>query len=179
MNRSFQVSQAFSILIIGIGIGWLAGLSISSVVGGIITSLLGIGAGIVTGLQTIRPQKGENQNGSKKQVVDARPAAILVLGIALSSPCGIMARTYHVFEPRQHQNSSERKPQDQGVLFAEYQDECEQILGLATMGNYKAFLEQLKASNIPVAKELVPKFQHEPGKLRQLVKIICQDREKK
>jgi hypothetical protein len=194
VKDSFQWSQALSILVIGIGIGWLAGLTVSPVVGGIITSLVGIGAGVVTGLHAVRSGKGENQSNSNGRHIDARPAALLVLGIALSAPCGIVARTYHVFEPLKYQavvgknqsSSGKTKQSDssmsdhyRGVLYGVYQSECEQLLSLAIMGNEKALIYRMKESTIPCAQDMVANFQDDPKTLVMLLKTICKYYESK
>jgi len=192
MNPVFQKTQSLSVLIIGLGIGWLAGLSVSAIVSSIITSLLGLGAGLVAGLQTIQRSKENNFRDRVERYFDARPAALLVLGIALAAPCGIMVRTYHVFEPSQSgvvinktQAGSleksllnellilKKEKQDQGVLFSQYEEECSLILSLATMGNYSAFMQELKRSKIPAAEEMVFKFQDDPESLEFFLKTIC------
>ncbi len=165
----------------GSGIGWLVGLSVSAVVGGVIASLLSIGAGIVSGLQAVQLGKGDTGNGGAHiYYVDARPAAMLILGIALAAPCGILARTHHVFEPHQSKLnppgqslSYDKQKQYAGVLFGIHREECAQVLDLAMMGNYKAFTEQLLVSDIPLAKEITSRFQGDPHTLARLVKIIC------
>jgi hypothetical protein len=177
MTRSTQWVQAVSVLVIGIGLGWLAGLSVSPVVGGIITSLLGIAAAVVTGLHAIRFDRGARQGDSSTPRVDARPAALLVLGIALAATLGILVRTHHLLEPRQPAGAveSSRNNQERGVLYGAYQDECNLVLGSATAGNYKAFITQLKASSIPCAREMVSQFQEDPLTLIPLIKTICRD----
>lgn len=96
MNTNHK-SQALWILIIGVGIGWLVGLSTSPIIAGIITSLIALGAGVVTGLQVIESKKEENVE-KEKHYINAKPLALLILGISLAAPCGILVRTYHVFE---------------------------------------------------------------------------------
>ena len=192
MKPVFQKSQGLWVLIIGLGIGWLAGLSVSAIVSTIITSLLGLGAGVVTGLQTIQHKNEDDLKYRIGQYVDAKPAAILVLGIALAAPCGIMIRTYHVFEPPQQgiiasvsQSDSldivtlsellklVKENQEKGVLFSHYEEECKQILSYATMKNYSVFVEELRDSNIPGAKEMVLKYQNDPETLEFFLRTIC------
>jgi len=177
MNTDHK-SQALWILIIGVGIGWLAGLSTSPIIAGIITSLIALGAGVVTGLQVIENKKEENAE-KEKHYINAKPLALLILGIALAAPCGILARTYHVFEPSpiiSKQIETKNSSQNQGVLFGNYESECTQILNLATIGNNKAFLEKLKQSNLPQSEEMVNKFGNEPQTLEYFLRIICQNK---
>jgi hypothetical protein len=87
-------------LLIGTGVGWLMGLSVSPVVTAVVTSLLGIVAGIVTSLKTIKENTADATPLNLRHVgVDARPAALLVIGIALAVPGGIVTRTHHLLEP--------------------------------------------------------------------------------
>ena len=72
--------QLIAILMIGLGIGWLAGLSVSPVVGTVLASLLGVAGGIVAAARSL---PAEASAASFLSGVDARPAAVLVLGIAL------------------------------------------------------------------------------------------------
>jgi hypothetical protein len=188
--HQFKWSQVLSIFLIGAGIGWLAGLSVSPVVAGIITSLLGIVTGIVTGLQSFQYVKNETPSLPKKFIIDARPAAILVISIALFAPIGILARTYHVLEPSQMHseddgnrqsngidaytsNGANRSSQDQGVLFGVYQSECRQLLSLATMGNNKALITELNRSEIPTIINLTSEFKNEPETLHRVINSVC------
>ncbi len=180
MNQNPKL-QTLSILVIGLGIGWLAGLSTSPIVASIITSLVALGAGVVAGLQVIQEKTEENTTATKKKYIDARPVALLILGIALAAPCGILARTYHIFEPTQvisKQTDTKNSSQNQGVLFGNSESECNQILSLATMGNYKEFIEELKVSSIPHSEEMVKKFESEPKTLEFFLRIICQNHNK-
>ena len=190
MKSVFNLSQGISVFLIGLGIGWLAGLSVSAVVSTIIASLLGLAAGIVTGLQSIQKKKAKDLDQETEQILDAKPAAILVLGIALATPFGIMVRTHHVLEPPkivsttsatdslkrslavEHLNST-REPQEQGVLFSQYEDECTQLLSLAAMKNDSAFIRELKKSSIPGAPEMVAKFHDDPEVLEFFLNMLC------
>lgn len=101
--------QGISILLIGLGIGWLAGLSVSPVVTAIVTSLLGIIAGVVASLKTLKQSGAENAK-LRPLRVDALPAALLVVGIALAVPMGIVTRTHHLLEPAPEQSTAQTTP---------------------------------------------------------------------
>jgi hypothetical protein len=144
---------------------------------------------VVTVLQSLQLTKDNDPRHNTDPYLNAKPAAIFILGIALATPIGILVRTYHILEPHRtgiiynHADSSKtasttaaqnvnREKQDQGVLFAQYEDECDQLLSLAAMKNYTAFVQELKKSNIPGAQEMVSKFQDDPETLEFFLKTI-------
>jgi hypothetical protein len=176
--------QGFSLLTIGLGIGWLAGLSVSATVSTIITSVLGLAAGLAVGMNASPRTKNTH--------LDARPAAILILGIALAAPAGIVVRTHHFLEPHRTEMAAKNNDssalnkdtpnqarnfnnnQEKGVLFGVDQDECSQILSLGEMNNNKAFMRELRASHIPGASDMVDQFSNDTATLKSFVRIICQ-----
>ncbi|MCB0589486.1 MAG: hypothetical protein KDD06_29650 [Phaeodactylibacter sp.] len=187
----FGAAQGLSVLLIGMGIGWLAGLTIAPVASSILTSILGLASGVVVGLQTIKPWKGAS--GEKNSsYLDARPAALLIVGIAFATPAGIMARTHALFEPRSRetagitpadeeevldmgQSTGPKSKVRQGVLFSNYKESCDIILGEAVAENYPSFLGELSASEeIPQAKEMVERYKDDPETLAYFLDIICQ-----
>ena len=176
--QRLQLMQALSLLIAGAGIGWLTGLSVSPVVSIVITSIAGLGAGAVTGLQTMQNIKNQNTEDAGKRF-DARPAAIFILGIALMAPCGILARTYHVFEPAHVIEVQGKKvvykksDQDRGVLFAAYEDDCGHVLSLAAMENHEGVIKYLNESTMPGAKKLAFEFKDNQKDLARILGIIC------
>lgn len=187
----FSISQGISVLFTGLGIGWLAGLSVSAVAPSIIASLMGLSAGLVTGLQSIHSKQNSGLGKLSKTYINAWPVALLVIGISIGAPSGILIRTYHVLEPAQSDKvnyytdidslenkvkydyrSIVRQKQDQGVLFSKLEDECSEILTLASIKNYSAFMNELKKSNIPGADEMVMKYKDKPEELEFLIKLI-------
>ena len=92
-DNRFPLVQIISIAVTGLGIGWLVGLSISPVIAGVIASLLGIAGSAAT---VIRGNlSGKLTIGS----FDARPIAILVVGVAIGATMGIYARTHDILAP--------------------------------------------------------------------------------
>ncbi len=87
-----------SVLISGLGIGWLLGLSVSPVVSIVITSVAGVAVAIIaaiSGLENkssglIGPDKREIPASQRK--ISPWPLAMLVIGIVIGSRWGIMAR---------------------------------------------------------------------------------------
>ncbi len=171
--------QAISLFLVGMGIGWLAGLSVSPVISGVLACLLGIAGGIVAGMRSVatgEPEEAPNRKIGKW--IDARPAALLVMGVALGAPLGVLARTHHVLEPsevRQPLPPSATASQiqaGQGVLFAVSASECAELVSMASNPNQAAFRAALKNSTIPWAKKLDEKVQ-DTETLRTLVRTLC------
>jgi hypothetical protein len=173
-----QLVQALSLFIAGAGIGWLTGLSVSPVVSIVVTSIAGIGAGAVTGLQSMQSIKNQETEDAGKRF-DARPAAIFILGIALMAPCGILARTYHVFEPAHVSELQvktvvdKKNDQDRGVLFSKYEDDCGHVLSLVAMKNDEGVIKFLSESTMPEAKTLALEFKDDQKALARILEIIC------
>lgn len=96
----FNLFTWASLPIIGIGIGWLLGLSVSPVVSIVITSVAGAAAAVIatkSGLEgrsskIIAPD--ERQISISSSNTDPRPLAALVIGLALGSIVGIWVRTH-------------------------------------------------------------------------------------
>lgn len=82
--------QIISLGATGLAIGWLAGLSLSPVVGTIIAAVLGLVGGVMAGFSS--------QNGPK-HIADARPIALVVVGIAIASTLGMLTRDYWLPPP--------------------------------------------------------------------------------
>jgi hypothetical protein len=182
--------QAVSVLLIGLGIGWLTGLSLSPVVSGVLTSLLGIAAGTVVGLRTVKKSMSVDQ-GSQRQSVDARPVALLVLGVALAAPCGILARTYRIFEPTHATTSfTSTKPTNReistdnakigsrsqafgtGALFVVDAEQCNELLLLSKQENAVGFVNAFENSDLPGAASFVSRLPN-PKTLKVIAEVLC------
>lgn len=112
MSRSAgRFSIYVAALVMGLGVGWLAGLSMSPVAQAVLTALLTLVAG-AAGLSAAKggasreaPDKdgapaGANDVGTGSIHLDARGIAFvatLIFGVAAGSPLGILARTHNVF----------------------------------------------------------------------------------
>jgi len=146
-----RIMHFLSFLVIGLGVGWLSGLSVSPVIGTVLASLVGVAAGVVTGLKSVPADEG----AARTLAVDARPAAILVLGVALGAPLGILARTHQVFAPEVAipagvvgggAEAESVGVAGQAVLFGSTQDQCDSLRARARGGNEGAFRAVLAAS---------------------------------
>ncbi len=86
------------LFIIGVGIGWLIGLSVSPVVSIVITAVTGSAAAIIAALSGLedKPDEGQAANRPKPPLlrwnIDPLPLMLLVVGILLGSLLGIKAR---------------------------------------------------------------------------------------
>lgn len=86
------------LLVIGGGIGWLIGLSVSPVVSIVITSITGAAAAIIAALSGLQDKRDDVKEVNRlvtpvlRWNVDPLPLMILVLGILLGSIFGIKAR---------------------------------------------------------------------------------------
>ena len=90
-----------SLPIIGFGIGWLLGLSISPVVSIVITSVTGVAAAVITVMSGLEGKlsglivSSEQQISVSSSKIDSRPLAALIIGLFLGSIVGIQARNHN------------------------------------------------------------------------------------
>jgi hypothetical protein len=180
------ITQSASILSIGLAVGWLTGLSLSPVVGQVLGAVLGIAGGIVVSLRTL---KSERPEADKAHIlsIDALPAALLIVGIALGAPLGIMARTHEVFLPSRFrtvappvspgkESSHVEVPQPAGVnengpgLYDKHTTECGEFLGVKDRDEIlqKTMLDSESKWAVTLAKN-----EKNPAVLRSVVEALC------
>lgn len=104
-DHSEKVKEALrtiSLLIIGLGVGWLAGLSVSPVATILISGLLGVAIAIV-GIISISLTYRDDQDKTIRSVgfkaaekISIGSLALIVFGIALGVSIGIWVRTHNV-----------------------------------------------------------------------------------
>ncbi|MCI5191255.1 MAG: hypothetical protein D3905_16020 [Candidatus Electrothrix sp. AS4_5] len=96
-----KIKDSLLILSIGLGIGWLAGLSVSPVATILISGLLGVAitiVGIISISLTYRNDKGEiirSVGFTVAEKISTGLLALIVFGIALGVSLGICARTHN------------------------------------------------------------------------------------
>ena len=132
--------QVGSLFVIGAGVGWLAGLSVSPVIATVLASLVGVAGGIVAGARSLGTESEASGGKVGAAWADARPAAVLVLGIVIGAPLGIMARTHQIFEAPGGDPST---PAGQGVLFGASAEECQRLRARLRSPNAQAFRDVL------------------------------------
>ena len=92
--------QKSSLFVIGLGVGWLAGLSVSPVIATIITSIVGVTVALISTLSGLNPQITDSKDESTTKSlprwnVNPVPLAFLIFGIVLGSIVGILARNHN------------------------------------------------------------------------------------
>lgn len=170
--------QLLSVLVIGGGIGWLSGLSISPVIGTVLASLVGVAGGVVVGVRSVARKRGEGPSTAPTSV-DARLAAVLVVGISLAAPFGIIARTHGMFERAlpvqtgqdEQGKSNQSTLRSQGVLFGIPVETCTRLRALAQHPNERAFRDALASSGDWA--RLVEQGIAETATLRAIVEDLC------
>jgi hypothetical protein len=83
------MAAGYACLLIGLGIGWLTGLSVTPVVQSVLGAVLALVGTLVAALAGLQPD-----NRPKLPKVSPWPLAALVLGIALAAPAGVFVRTH-------------------------------------------------------------------------------------
>jgi hypothetical protein len=87
-----------SLLLTGMGIGWLVGLSVSPVVSIVITMVTGSAAAVIAALSGLEDKPDESKEANLQKAsflrwnIDPLPLMVLVVGILLGSLIGIKAR---------------------------------------------------------------------------------------
>lgn len=94
-----QVLYNTCVLVTGLGVGWLVGLSVSPVLSIVITSVTGSAAAIVAALSGLEDRTNEIGSEGQHRVwrwnVNPMPLALLMIGILTGSIIGILARNNH------------------------------------------------------------------------------------
>jgi hypothetical protein len=166
-----NLAQWLSLVTIGLGIGWLTGLSATPVLSVVLTAILGAAAGLVAGTKV----------APLLRRIDARPLATIVLALALSAPLGILARSYRLFGPvtlarapmttptaAQAAAKTEPAPDFPALFTAAGGAECERLVG-----SPDRFLRSaLQTSSFEWAPSLEAEVRDD-AKLRRLVSQLC------
>src|SRR5437868_6089769 len=91
-----------ALLISGLSLGWLVGLSVSPVmhliVGGVLT-LVTAAVGASESLRSLQMRGEQNASSSPRQTYSAVPLALVLIGIAVGSSVGLFARSNDWFAP--------------------------------------------------------------------------------
>lgn len=109
IEETLTFGKISSLLTIGFGVGWLAGLSVSPIVSTLLSSIVGVTVMLVSIMSGVSWYSQQNQkeklnNNPKieeKSIIDRwkvhpAPIALLVLGIVIGSGVGIYVRTHNV-----------------------------------------------------------------------------------
>jgi len=170
MKASFQIIWIF---ISGICIGWLSGLSVSPVLATVLSAVLAAICGVVVGVRSV--------DSTKSAAVDSAPLALLLLGIALAAPIGVMVRTHCLLEPGQECRSVDTNTQSKsgfqsavsvGGLFGTRvrNDWCDEVLRESDHRLANALRQSTHDSKWAI--EFISAIK-EPQQLRRVLEAIC------
>lgn len=164
-SASGVFSDGLALLVAGLGIGWLTGLSLTPVIGTVLTSILGAVGGAAAGLTVL--------GSDKPKYHTSWPVALLIIGIAAGGPLGILARTNNLFGPMfaDSEETAERQRAAMGVLFSAGSKSCTLLLG--TPDEYLP--SALRTSQLPWAPRLADEFAGDPETLRRVVEVLCNE----
>lgn len=163
IGRRSQTGQNMALFLVGAGIGWLVGNSASPVVGGVVTSILGIVAGGLAAAQGAGKLLPFNDVDTAP-TFDARPLAVLVIGLAISATAGLYVKGHMLLEPAELRDAMLRKANRDEVasilgdttgrarLFGVNMDECDALLSFAHTA--PAFRAEFRSSTFPAADAL-------------------------
>ena len=113
--------QWLSYLAIGFGAGWITGLSVSPVVNSLVGAVLGLAGGVLATVGSVK---------SPENLSDARPLAIMVVGLIVGTSTGITVRTHGLLETTDSSVVSEaERSRRWGVLFSNSIDQCGRLAG--------------------------------------------------
>ncbi|MCW5983140.1 MAG: hypothetical protein KIT09_33935 [Bryobacteraceae bacterium] len=160
-----------AVLLAGLGVGWITGLSVSPVVATVLSSIIGIVAGGAAGLAAL-------DDKAVPKRVNAWPIAILVLGVSIGSPMGVVARSRDLFgraAARPPETSAVVVNQELlqkaalGVLYSAQGRDCERLLGSPDASLPSA----LRTSSLPWAPRVAERFT-DVAIMRRVVECLCE-----
>ena len=102
-DRNSKVADFVGLLIVGLGVGWLLGMSATPVVSIVITSLTATAAAVLavmSGLEgtTFQENTGPNSDSSRaRKHIYLAPIVALVVGIVVGASVGLTSRSYAWF----------------------------------------------------------------------------------
>lgn len=158
-------SMALSLVVAGLGLGWLVGLSLTPVIGAVLTSLLGLVAGVVAGLSVI--------GTDKVKIYNTWPMALLILGIAVGASAGVLARTNdllgQIYPDVATPGAAPMVPADRTGLFLASVEECDRLRGQSD----SALPSALLTSHEVWAPRAAAAFAGDVAGMRNVVEVIC------
>lgn len=171
-----------SLIIIGLGIGWLVGLSVTpGTTLTVITSIMTVVVLLITVVSGLESKALENEH--LKWKVSPIPIALFVIGLVVGSSLGIYARTHNLLgvdmeESRSNlpkvvestlENSTRNLPDPtKTILFASEYDECERLQAFSV----DKLPRKVKSSTIKEIRKL-PSIIEKPERLKQVLEVVC------
>jgi hypothetical protein len=97
----FPVAPTLALVVGGVGLGVLTGMSATPVIEGVITALLGIATGLAAISAGMKRPEGVAPDAPRRalRTVDPAPVAGLLVGIAIGSMMGVHFRTHQSLSP--------------------------------------------------------------------------------
>ncbi|MCI5178463.1 MAG: hypothetical protein D3911_03910 [Candidatus Electrothrix sp. AW3_4] len=153
-EKKTKIYHAISLVIIGFGVGWLTGLSISPVVAALLSSIIGavlVLAAVLSGFSY-----GDNAS-LIKNVSDISPVpfALLMVGIIAGTSSGIWVRTHNVL--------GVISVEKQDNSFTKLQEELTQLKEQEGEGGEKGKWEGLDILLSDIAQRIIDKYYPKGG----------------
>lgn len=168
---ALSFGQVLAIVMLGLSIGWLTGLSVSPVVGSVIAGLLGLLGGLGAGGNAIASILG-NARTDNTRLVDLRPVALLAVAIAVAAPMGILARTNGLFG-----TLDSAAVREKGVapgLYAEAESNCAELIPQSYDLAPRQFRDRI-AEQDGIWRRLAADLENDES-LVKVVRILCSTR---
>jgi hypothetical protein len=106
-NKMSLLKQSCFLLISGIGIGWLIGLSVSPVIYVVITSVIALVVSIISALAGLKLNEPETQSSDESRKkrrlqveINPVPMTLTIVGLVIGASVGIYGRTNNWLGPR-------------------------------------------------------------------------------
>lgn len=163
-----KISDGISLIAIGLGIGWLVGLSVTPGTTSIIlTSIMTIVVLLITVVSGLEKETStEEQKSYSKWKVSPIPLALFIVGLVVGSSVGIYARTHNWLgvdpQPTTTTKEGANVNYKSGVSFSVEHDECKRLLTYED----DELPNQLEYSTIEIFNEL-PGIFNDPKLLRE------------
>ena len=87
--------RSLGILVAGLGIGILSGLSASPVIGAVITTIVAAACGVTAALAGLSQSDGETQPPTPRRRVNSIPVMLLIIGVVVGAVGGVKVRTWN------------------------------------------------------------------------------------
>jgi hypothetical protein len=169
-EQRFDFSQILAVLLTGLSIGWLVGLSRSPVVAASIASLFALAGAMVAALHGIRPL---GTSVLKYRSGNAWPVALLVLSVAIGASAGNLARTNDLLGrigPPREGGSQRDDPADRTGLFSLTTTECGELM----VAGQKSIRTIFRSSTHDELRSLGEQIE-DPEVLKKIATALCAD----
>lgn len=105
----------FWLLLAGLAVGWLCGLSYTPVLGTVLSTVLVVVVSLAATLAGVEQPGPPSTDSGKRPRIDPRPVALLLAGIAAAAPLGVAARTHGWFGRESAAPNPNPPPANEGI----------------------------------------------------------------